>query len=60
MFEFLLLFISIFQYFKCFILFWNFGIFIFLEFLLFFWDYEFLTNNWIMHKDYLKFIDAYY
>jgi hypothetical protein len=32
----------------------------FLEFLLFFENLEFLINNWIMHKDYLKFVDAYY
>jgi hypothetical protein len=48
-------FILIFNYFECFTLFWIF----FIIFIIIFKYFEFLINNWIMHKDYLKFIVAY-
>jgi hypothetical protein len=52
----------LFQFFNILNVLYNFGIFnfFFLEILMFFENFEFLINNWIMHKDYLKFIDAYY
>jgi hypothetical protein len=49
MFEFLLLFFNYFEKFICFLNFWEFFLIL-----------SFKINNWIMHKDYLKFIVAYY